>query len=724
MIVHHEQVEEGLFVYQILRSDCIRIRSYPELEDVEGDSQPDAAGSFIDNELLAVDLIQPSGSATFLRLADQSGWVVADEKGAIYMRQIPVEVGLFSFFVDNVPAGMVVRRHPMDDSSDLLTTEAENAFRLEPMQRIYCDAVTEHPVTGVRFYRLQGGGKNAHATPGWVFDRKTAETGDDPIYYLLEANKVKTGLFCYKATSGAVVRHRPNCSELTKTDYAVLAHEMVVVDLVRESPYANGNGPFLRLADGSGWLFERKLGDLAMESVSIDAGKWVLSVLNNPVGMKLRKQPVDSQKNTFDTVYSFGDMVECDRRVINHIGVKFYRVQGTTGWLFDQRDGVPMLCVLSEDVSKNSNEIENDKVVKLPSWHPNFVRGVAATIPGTKELSYQSAGQILTFDNADSIQLKVFCASRTMCSIFEHSSKGTVKHFLRNCEIKDVCNALQMDLVESIISYDKFQNESELEKNELDDGEEKKDEEVLQEKTRVELAAQEETIRIRLLVCEAEIVAAQARRRSLLGSIQLFDNKRAKTAAWMNAETEHQRILATKAGTKATSASSKGAAPAAVAASASFGKRGDSRHVSHKVPPSNQKNAVVSKATSNSLIEKSYRSSLSSSYTSSGRSGHGESTYSEEELDEEEEEVESLSSKTSRLSVADSSSHRKMKSSHGPLSSAKRPHVCGECFRSFTGKYSRDIHCRNVHKMFCAKCDKIFPSFRDLEIHRDAMNHW
>jgi hypothetical protein len=364
--------------------------------------------------------------------------------------------------------------------------------------------------------------------------------------------------------------------------------------------------------------------------------------------------------------------------VTNYMGVSFYRVQGTTGWLFDQRDGVPMLHILSEEVSY----VDNDTVVKLPPWHPSFVRGIAATVEGTKELSYQSAGNIVTFDNADKIQVKVFCTSRTLCTIFEHSSKGTVKHFIRNSTIQDLCAALKMDLVESIIAYDKF--ESERIATEEND-EEKKD-----EVERSQIAQQEETLRIRLLVCETEIAAAQAKRRELLGSIKEFDDKRAKTAAWMKAATERHRPLPSSAS-----------------------RESPTKHLSHKLPPVTVQKygnkRIVQKATSNSMVEKNYRSSLSSSYTSSA--GEGASIYFSDELEEEEEET--IATKTSRLSFSDDR-----------VAANKRPHVCGECYRGFTGKYSRDLHCRNVHKLFCAKCDKIFPSSRDLEIHRDVMNHW
>lgn len=57
-----------------------------------------------------------------------------------------------------------------------------------------------------------------------------------------------------------------------------------------------------------------------------------------------------------------------------------------------------------------------------------------------------------------------------------------------------------------------------------------------------------------------------------------------------------------------------------------------------------------------------------------------------------------------------------------PLSSSsgmrRRGLVCGVCFKMFSGKYSRDLHCREAHKLFCRHCDKIFPSFEELKSHR------
>jgi hypothetical protein len=686
MIVHHEQVEVGLFVYQVIRCDRVRVRSCPDFDDEDVD--PKSRGDFEENELLAVDLIQPTSLATYLRLADQSGWVVANERGEVYMRQLFVETGLFSFYVDNFPSGTIVRRHPMDESSDLLASEAgESIFRLESMQRIYCDAVVQHPQTRVKFFRLQCGGKDAPATPGWVCDRKpAAKKGQLDKYYILEASKVQTGLFAYKAVCGAFIRHRPICSESSKTSSAVLPNDIVVVDAIRESPYENGNGPFLRLADGSGWLFEKKLGEQAMISIPIERGHWVFAVLNDPVGMLLRKQPMDCQDKVFvDGIYKTGEFVECDRKITNSVGVNFYRVLGTAGWLFDKRNGVPMLNLLSEDMKVG--EIDND-VVKFSGWQPDFVRGIAAVIEGIKELYYQKAGQILTFENHDGILVKVFCSTRTMCSIFQHSSKGTIKYFRRECTPQDVLHNLQMDLIETIISFDKFDSEQELALEVL--GEEKKDDDV--EVSRTSLVREEETLRLRLLVCEAEIVAAHAKRHELQASIKMFDDRRAKVASWMKESTERHR---------------KANAIAPLTASAATNEERFSGR-------------RATTATSSPTVGINYRSVSSRSNFSSTRSSNDYETTDDEVDDDDDTDARESNGAAIVVSASSNAPH----GSGTDGRSVTKTFVCGECYRGFSGKYSRDIHCREVHKIYCEKCDKIYPSFKALELHRDELNHW
>jgi hypothetical protein len=54
----------------------------------------------------------------------------------------------------------------------------------------------------------------------------------------------------------------------------------------------------------------------------------------------------------------------------------------------------------------------------------------------------------------------------------------------------------------------------------------------------------------------------------------------------------------------------------------------------------------------------------------------------------------------------------------------ERAHVCGDCLLTFSGKYSRDLHCRTVHGLYCKQCDRIFASTPDLEAHKDIAGHW
>jgi hypothetical protein len=694
MKVHHEQIQVGVFVYQILQSAKVRIRSYPDLlDEEETDDDPKRRGDFEVNELLAVDMIQPTRQATFLRLADQSGWVMADERGQVYMRQLQVETGLFSFYVDNVPHGVIVRRHPMDDASDLLVTESgTRLYRLPPLQRIYCDAVVQHPVTGVQFYRLQGGPPGAPATPGWVGEKKpAAQPGHLDHYYLLEAAKVKTGLFCYKAICGAFIRHRPICSESSKTSRAVMPHELVVVDVIRDSPYQNGNGPFLRLADGSGWLFEKKLGERAMIEVPIHTGHWVFAIRNEPVGMVLRQQPMDCQDRVFrDGIYPTGALVECDRKVTNSAGVNFYRVRGTAGWLFDTRNGVPLMTLIAEETTPPPTAEDDDTVATTP-WAPDFVRGIAALVPGTHELPFQSAGQVLTLDNPDRIVVKVFCSTRCLCSIFQHSSKGTIKFFRRDCSPQDLLDTLKMDLIETILAYDKFV--SAPLPPPFDGGEEKKED---GERVPPSAAAQvqdEETLRLRLLVCEAEILAAHAKRRELHTAIRKYDDRRAKIALWMKESTEKHRkaheIVVPEKATKEGGRNTRG-------------------------------QAVAKTASANGS---KYRSVSSRSNFSSTRSSY---EYTDDE--EEEEGDEYADDFTDEASRPHAPEHHHTAPADMDADTkgggSQKAFACGECYRSFSGKYSRDIHCREVHKIYCEQCEKIFPSFQDLEMHRDNFNHW
>ena len=389
--------------------------------------------------------------------------------------------------------------------------------------------------------------------------------------------------------------------------------------------------------------------------------------------MVLRKQPMDCQDKVFvDAVYKTGEFVECDRKITNSAGVNFYRVLGTAGWLFDKRNGVPMLNLLSEDT--NTDDVDDD-IVKFTTWTPDFVRGIAATVDGMKELYYQKPGQILTYENTDGIVVKIFCTTRTMCSIFQHSSKGTIKFFKRDCTPQDILVTLQMDLIDTILSYDKFNGERISSKSNGEAEEKKEDEAVV---SRTALVKEEETLRLRLLVCESEINAAHARRRELLSLIKPFDNRRAKVAAWMMESTERHR-KANELG------------PVAPESSKGHSGRSNDRHQTRAV---------------DSHLSSQFSSTIGSDDT-------------EESTEDDDTRITKGIAKLASLSSTDCDPKDARSGNN-----TQKTFACGECYRSFTGKYSRDIHCREVHKIYCETCDKIYPSFRELEMHRDESNHW
>lgn len=685
------RIQEGCFVFQVLEADRLFLLPTPDLDEEPEDEEE---YSFDTNELIAVDLIQPAPQkSAFVRLADQSGWILAASHGEVFLRPLPVTTDrLFTFYVD---CTQLVRRHPMDDSSDLLTNEEQGStWQLEPMQKIYCDAMVEHPISGVKFYRIQGGSDQAPVTPGWVHDKEVSDDGTFQ-YLLLPCEKVTKGLFAYRALRNLAFRERPDCTEESKTAGTVLKNELVVADMVRESPVENsGNGPFMRVTDGSGWLFVNMLHEPIMEQVPIRRGKWILTVLNDPQGLKLQKQPLDCPDNTMEGVtYAFGTIVECDRKLSNQ-GVNFYRVTGTTGWLFDMKQGHPMLSLLKSD--------EVTTVLETESWDINYVRGIAATVHSVSEKDFDQDLKVLSFSRPDGPTVKVYCDTRTVgCMIDDW------KRFEHHCTVQMVFNLLGMDEAQVKKYYSEKEATAEPSKNRKSLPEEKKDDadsfdaimdEPVARGTDAVVAnsivdTEEEDLRKELLLLEADIFELQAKRRSILETIRQFDTQRDMQVAAEKqmAEIQQQNQLQVQL------------------------KRGISPRSQHSSVPRSYKidavNSILepqsSMAASGSLMAPALSHVASSSVESTISGSHlpGNSTIATSSF-------EGSSAFTSRQ---DSQSFQ------NDASSSK---VCHECGKEFSGKYSRDIHCREVHKLFCGHCDKIFTSFKELEIHMQKENHW
>jgi hypothetical protein len=389
----------------------------------------------------------------FVRLSDRTGWLfVQDSRGIERLRRLDVERGLWAFYIDNHctndadtdadgagvgVGGQLVLRHPVE-SQDLHMEFNGQAVHLLPMQKVYCDARVLHPSTGVNFYRIQG-------TTGWIFDRTSScfsgsNEASSPLSpqeimfenegkvlphspsgsatmlvggsnstsrshdalldrcMLIPEHKVKTGLFCYRALYTMVIRSIPSTTEDCMTRYIIKAGEMVAVDIIRESPTLDddvddgGDGPFLRLTDGSGWLFEYKRDVKVMEQVGIRHGAWEVKVLNPPVGVGLRRHPIDSQTIMFKTIYPTDTLLQCDCKVVGHDGVAFYRVRNTIGWIFDQRGDSNLLKELSADEENYTTASVDEK-----GWTPDFVRGIAATVDGLQENHVWEGSKVLTF---------------------------------------------------------------------------------------------------------------------------------------------------------------------------------------------------------------------------------------------------------------------------------------------------------------------------------------
>jgi len=654
LYVHHERVETGCFVFQVLRKDRVLLRSCPEIgKDDEGVDDDEEESHFEQNELLAVDLIQPGTHATFLRLADQSGWVIAEEFGEIYMRQIPVTTGLYQFYIDQTP--QTVRLHPMDESSELLTSEAD-AQVLQPMQKIYCDTAVEHPVTGVKFYRLQGFSDISPATAGWVHDRQ------GEIIKLLEPSKVKSEtLLAYRLLKDEKVRSRPDCTEDSKTENSIKVGDIVVGDLLRVSPYNNGNGPFLRLTDGTGWIFENKLGFPTMMPVPIVAGRWMLTVLNEPVGMKLRRQPIDSQDNAYEgAMFEFGELVECDRKIVGKNDVNFYRVAGTNGWLFDRRNKKPTMKILSEELHVNNEDGSNVR----ESWEPDFVRGIAATVNGVQEINFQELSAVLTFASSDKIVVKVFYRTCTTCTIFSNF------HFFEYCNtpasLRDI---FSRDLAKTVTAYHRSKAKK-TDKQYIHAVQEEKKDESLETMTS---DAQEEDLRHRLMTLDLEAVKINDQRRELIAVIKVIENERIKVSNKIKDQADTFLALNEQKGLECL-----------------IQKQNRFRRTSLNNNPiaslSVNTNAVACEANPTDQENK------------------------EKEI--ADPTFQALSPALSPLSGCSSTT-----------ANSRRVHVCGECFKEFSGKYSRDIHCREVHKLFCAVCDQIFLTSQEHETHLLEVKH-
>lgn len=492
--------KEGCFVYQFtFPSASVSSRSKVS---VEGRHKTDFA--LKNGELVAVDLIRASRSppgqrknGPFLRLADGSGWLFEYQHGDKLMTRVPVATGLWRFFVDNTPAGICLRKHPVDriDVKDELVS-------YKPMQKIHCDRKVTHPKTGVNFYRVQG-------TNGWVFDRRPAtREGEDDTMMLLSEDMIQNELCVYEAVDqSSEIRLKADVGDTARTGWDIRRGELIAVDVIRQCPFQHGNGPYLRLTDGSGWLFESKHGMRCFQRLPVYKGNWKLKVLNEPTGIGLRRQPSDSTRVLDPTATcKAGSIVMCNRMVQASSGVKFYRVERTDFWIFDWRGDKQMLGIVAEAPWKGSDM--DLPAAKAPAsgagWSPDFVRGVAATMEGVKEIEFNRNARVLSFlVHPEGVHINVYYVIRTIGAAITHPVQGETHLFRRNCTTEDLVSIFK--------------------------------------KPRL-FADQEDEVRNELMELEEEIVKMNEKKSALLAKIREIDQERANEAAEMQKKMKERLV--------------------------------------------------------------------------------------------------------------------------------------------------------------------------------------
>jgi len=483
-------MRKGCFVYRVTGTGCsITVRSAPCRE-----SSFQTYLTAYSGNLVSIDCIlerSKKGGPKFLRLADGSGWLFdkslsSNGEERIIMEPVPVESGLWCFYVENNPIGINVRNHPIDDGS---STDLVNFFQPEhtipPQQKIYCDRkVIDGSVT---FYRLQGSGSC------WVFDKR------GEIHMLKPENSVRCGLIAYQMCSAVNMRRRTNVGDESRIPGCSAEEGHIVVgDYLSPSPYNNNNGPFLRLTNGMGWLFEYKRGEQMMREVFIETGFWHFRVVNE-AGIQLRKQPIDKFKFRFSTVYPPGEILMCDRKIVGADGVNFYRVEGTTGWVFDKRNGSSMLtpCTAPNTFTHSPN-------ASLPSWSIDFVRGMACAIEGIHEIGLNEQSRVISFskEGATKTRINIYYTTRTIGTALDHPTQGKTQLFRRNCTNTELAEIMRNPRVHTTKGYKRKVSSREQ-----------------------DIDAEEET-RNALLDVDEALATLEERRRVLVKSIREHDSRR------------------------------------------------------------------------------------------------------------------------------------------------------------------------------------------------------
>lgn len=157
------------------------------------------------------------------------------------------------------------------------------------------------------------------------------------------------------------VRASPTYSDDARIGQLLHPGQVVVVD---EKRMVSGSW-FLHLADGRGWVFERKEHLLVMTEVQdFERGLWHYSVVCED-DVETRISPTYSDDARTGIILSSGDTVACDERC-RVAGARFLKLADGRGWVFETRD---RLLVFSEVRSKPQEARDFERGL----WHYSVV---------------------------------------------------------------------------------------------------------------------------------------------------------------------------------------------------------------------------------------------------------------------------------------------------------------------------------------------------------------
>ena len=507
--------KQGCFIYQIHSasgSDALGVRSSLNVGD---DNRVDGT-IFYENDLVSVDLICPSrisGSTNgpFLRLTDKSGWLFEKKYGDVVAEEVRVEKGLWAFYVDNVPDGAMLQANPFTR----VPKQSYYATKYHPMQLLYFDRRVVSPSSKIASYRVQG-------TDGWIAE-SDAQTGDE---ILLPEYKVKVGMFAYEVSSGSdpiSLYKQPSVGPDTKLPVSFASGEIVIVDVIRQSPKNHPyNGPFLRLADGLGWMYEQ-MGDTTgerMNQLPIEKGCWTFRVMNSPPGIAMRRHPIDRQDIITHTEFNPGDIVSCDRKIKSSSSpTSFYRVTGEDGWVFDLREGgITMMQLIS------SQPVVPDPVSKMRSWSIEFIRGLALAFD-LKEISYNETSRVISYRTDANVRINVYYTTRTVGTALEHPTQGATQFFRRGCSDDELKEIMSNPRVHTGKGYKKLKRNGQINNG---------------NKVEVLEIEEEEYYRNKVIEYEKEEDKITTKKAQALAFLKSIDLKRANNAAKMDSKIHAQ----------------------------------------------------------------------------------------------------------------------------------------------------------------------------------------